>query len=63
MRQKYTGVNILWCENFTQGKQMAHAIALYLHMGKFTPWSDQMQILFLQIHMCKFTIMSHAIAK
>ena len=29
---------------------------VYLHMGKFTPGSDQMQILFLQIHMCKFTI-------
>ena len=25
----------------------------YLHMGKFTPGSDQMQILFLQIHTCK----------
>ena len=23
---------------------------VYLHMGKFTPVSDQMQILFLQIH-------------
>ena len=36
---------------------------LYLHMGKFTPGFDQMQILFLQIHTCKFTIMSHANAK
>ena len=26
---------------------------VYLHMGKFTPGSDQMQILFLQIHTCK----------
>ena len=25
-----------------------------LHMGKFTPGSDQMQNLFLQIYMCKF---------
>ena len=29
-------------------------------MGKFAPVSDQMQILFLQIHTCKFTILSHA---
>ena len=36
---------------------------VYLHMGKFTPGSDQMQNLFLQIHTCKFTIMSHANAK
>ena len=28
---------------------------VYSHMGKFTPGSDQMQILFLQIHTCKFT--------
>ena len=47
---------------------MAHANAniytgVYLDMGIFTPWSDQMQILFLQIHTCKFTIISHANAK
>ena len=44
---------------------MAHANASthWSHMGKFTPGSDQMQILFLQIHTCKFTIMSHANAK
>ena len=36
---------------------------VYLHMGKFTPGSDQMQIFFLQIHTCKFTIMSYANAK
>ena len=32
---------------------------VYLHMGKFTPGSDQMQFLFLQIPVCKFTILSH----
>ena len=26
-----------------------------LHMGKLTPGSDQIQILFLQIHTCKYT--------
>ena len=36
---------------------------VYLYMGKFTPGSDQMQILFLQIHTGKLTIMSHANAK
>ena len=36
---------------------------VYLHVGKFTPGSDQMQILFLQIHKCKFTILSHANSK
>ena len=68
MRQKYTRVNILQCANFTRGEQMAHAntnihTGVYLHMGKFTPGSDQMHILFLQIHTCKFTILSHANAK
>ena len=53
MRQKYTRVNILWCANFTRGKEWCMRMQIhtrvYLHMGKFTPGSDQMQILFLQI--------------
>ena len=67
MHQKYTRVNILRCANFTRGKKMARVNAnthrSILHMGKFTPGSDQMQILFLQIHTCKFTILFHVNAK
>ena len=67
MRQKYTRVNILRCANFTQGKQMAHANANTLRSiftyGKFTPGSDQMRILFLHIHTCKFTVLTHVNAK
>ena len=57
MRLKYTRVNILRCANFTRGKQMTHSNAnthrSIFTYGKFTPGSDQMQILFLQIHTCK----------
>ena len=34
-----------------------------LRCANFTPGSDQMQILFLKIPACKFTIMSHAKVK
>ena len=69
MRQKYTRVNIVRCANLTLGNQIAHANAqtkhtgVNLQMGKFTTGSDKMKILFLQIHKCKFTVMSHANAK
>ena len=66
MRQKYTHVNILRCANFTRGSKWRMRTQIhtgvYLLMGKFTPGSDQMQNLFLQIH-SKFTILSHANAK
>ena len=67
MCQKYTRVNILRCANFTRVSKWRMRTQIhtgvYLHMGKFTPGFDQMQILFLQIHTLKFTILSHANAK
>ena len=58
----YSGVQILLGVSKWRMRTQIHT-GVYLHMGKFTPGSDQMQILFLQIHMCKFTIMCHANAK
>ena len=60
--QIYSGVQILLGVSKWRMRTQIHT-GVYLHMGKFTPGSDQMQILFLQIHACKFTIMSHANAK
>ena len=50
MRQKYTRVNILLCANLLgvskwRMRTQIHT-GVYLHMGKFTPGSDQTQILF-----------------
>ena len=60
----YSGVQILLGVSKWRMRTQIHT-GVYLHMGKFTSGSDQMQILFLQIHTCKFTtcILSHVNAK